>query len=607
MDFVLDSGIQTILNKLDVGILLVDKTCNPLFVNQNTMSILGIDTAKDLQTTNYPLIHNFSKIHGPDGSKDCFLRLLSEQNSCESCPINLDQPQLRKTIDYMICNHRLKHILVILKKLNNIWILSLRDVTRERKLIEDYSFIKKELNAKLILEEYKTRQLKAYQEKLQILLENLPDRIAIINQDHYVIESNFFLREKLSQKVNGEARTKCFEIFNRKIPCQTCPLKNAMPDTSQLIGHEQENEHITENFIPLHDGTRALLVFKDDTNKVKLIKQIKAQQQQLNEQKDLFIELSNLMLIMQQPKQNVSDVAQKVLETMLSKIGGSKGILIVDDLRKGTIWLQISSGIELNHIQCLIRAYLSNPTRKDEIFVFTQEVLPPTAPDERWFQLPINSNEDGQIGILLLNQDSSSLSNSCCWLETGSVIDLYFKPFLSWIQNRLLLKKLEERANIDGLTGLYNRHYFEMTLAEEITKSKEYGIPFSIIVGDLNGLKFINDTYGHQAGDELIKAAAMILRKGLRETDIPARIGGDEFYILLPNTDLNSASKVLERIKKTFKEKELAITEGVSVQIDCSFGVAGSDRYPPDKVAEMADKEMYTNKKHYYAEHQRYR
>jgi diguanylate cyclase (GGDEF)-like protein len=603
MAFVLDSGIQTILDELDVGMLLISKACNPLFVNQNTISILGIDIAKDPAQS---IIHNFAKIHGPDGSKDCFLRLLSEQNSCESCPIKLDQRQLRKTIDYMTSNHRLKHILVILKKLNNIWILSLRDVTRERKLIEDYSFIKKELNAKLILEGYKARQSKAYQEKLQILLKNLPDGIAIISRDRSVMESNLFLREKLPQRAHRETQIKCFEIFNRKDPCQTCPLENAMTDTSQLIGHEHGNEHITENFIPLDDGAGALLVFKDDTNKIKLIKQIKAQQQQLNEQKDLFMELSDLMLIMQQPEQNVSGVAQKVLEAMLSKTGGTKGILIVEDLRKGVIWLQISIGIELNQIQGLIRAYLSNPTRKDEIFVFNQEVLPLTAPGDKWLQLPINSSGDGQIGILLLNQDSPP-SSPCCWLETGSIIDLYFKPFLSWIQNKLLLKKLEERASIDGLTGLYNRHYFEMALAEEIAKNKDHGIHFSIIVADLNGLKFINDTYGHQAGDELIKAAAMILREGFRETDVPARIGGDEFYILLPNTALNSASKVLERMEKTFKEKELAITEGVSVQIDCSFGVAGSDRYPPDKVVEAADKEMYANKEHYYAERQRYR
>lgn len=603
MDFVLDPGIQTILNALDVGMLLIDKACNPLFVNQNTISILGIDTNKDPAQ---PIIHNFGKIHGPDGSSDCFLRLLSGQNSCDSCPVKLDQQQLRKTIDYMTHDHRLKHILIILKKLSDIWILSLRDITRERKLIEDYSFIKKELNAKLILEGYKTRQSKAYQEKLQILLKNLPDSIAIISQDRSVIESNLFLREKLSQKNNGVDRTKCFEIFNRKDPCQACPLEDVMPDASQLIGHEQGNEHITENFIPLHDRAGALLVFKDDTNKIKLIKQIKAQQQQLNEQKYLFMELSDLMLMMQQPEQNASSVAQKVIEAMLSKTGGAKGIMIVEDLRKGVIWLQVSIGIELNHMQGLIRAYLSHPTRKDEIFVFSQELLPLTTPNDKWLQLPINSSGDGQIGILLLDQ-GGALSSPDCGLETGSVIDLYFKPFLSWIQNNLLLKKLEERASIDGLTGLYNRHYFETALAEEIAKNKGHGIPFSIIVADLNGLKLINDTYGHQAGDELIKTAAMILRDSFRETDVTARIGGDEFYILLPNTALNSASKVLERMEKTFQGKELAIAEGISVQISCSFGAAGSDRYPPDKVVEMADKEMYANKEHYYAERQKYR
>ncbi|MGC8736000.1 MAG: diguanylate cyclase [Dissulfurimicrobium sp.] len=494
------------------------------------------------------------------------------------------------------------------KKQNDLCIVSLKDISRERKLIEDYFFLRKELTAKTILEEYKTKQLKILQERLEILFDHLPDGLAIIGLDHTIIESNLFLKEKLSQKYPAKSYVKCFEIFGYKDPCRQCPITETSQNRFQLIGHEREGEHITENFIPIANQSGALLVFKDDTNKVKLIKQIKAQQRQLNEQKDLFVELSGLMLLMQQPGEDETKLAHTVLSSILSKIGGTKCFLLIEDIRRGVIWLQISIGLEHDCAQGLIGSYLSHLPRKCDTFVFPLEALPPASDggDRTWFQMPLRSNKGEQIGILLLNQGRVSSMHECD-LDANNIIDLYSKSFLSWIQNKLLLKRLEERANIDGLTGLYNRYYFERALSEEISKNAGHGIHFSVIVADLNGLKFINDVYGHQAGDELIRAAAAILCKNVRETDVLARIGGDEFYILLPNTTSGNAVNLLNRIKETFNDKELPVAEGVSVPISVSLGSASSDLVPPDEVVKAADNAMYADKDRYYADHKRYR
>ena len=111
----------------------------------------------------------------------------------------------------------------------------------------------------------------------------------------------------------------------------------------------------------------------------------------------------------------------------------------------------------------------------------------------------------------------------------------------------------------DEMTGLYNRRYFEN---EMLRLNKSRKLPISIIVTDIDGLKKINDNYGHKKGDEYIIMAAEILKKITRKEDIVSRIGGDEFAILLPKTAKEKAEKIIARIKKKTspkKDKELTV------------------------------------------------
>ncbi|MCR4429760.1 MAG: diguanylate cyclase [Tepidanaerobacteraceae bacterium] len=117
----------------------------------------------------------------------------------------------------------------------------------------------------------------------------------------------------------------------------------------------------------------------------------------------------------------------------------------------------------------------------------------------------------------------------------------------------------------DNVTGLYNRHYFE----EEIRRlDAERQVPLSIIIGDLNGLKLLNDAFGHFQGDELLKKIADILRKACRKEDIIARWGGDEFAILLPRTDKKTAEQICMRITNLCMEGEVRIP--LSIALGCS-------------------------------------
>lgn len=130
-------------------------------------------------------------------------------------------------------------------------------------------------------------------------------------------------------------------------------------------------------------------------------------------------------------------------------------------------------------------------------------------------------------------------------------------------------KRLFIISIIDPLTGAYNRRYFKGRLEEEVERAKRTGRTFSLIMFDLDRFKEINDTYGHEVGDLTLKKVARAVKERIRKTDIFARWGGEEFFILLPETDLNGATKLAEDLRARISQIEIPGGERVSA----SFGV----------------------------------
>lgn len=158
-----------------------------------------------------------------------------------------------------------------------------------------------------------------------------------------------------------------------------------------------------------------------------------------------------------------------------------------------------------------------------------------------------------------------------------------------------LFATVKKEAVTDALTGLYNRRYFEESLAKEVARAKRQNQPFSVIGIDLDYLKNINDTYGHSYGDIAITTIAKILKSNARSIDIPARIGGEEFDILLPGISSQGAYSAAERIRTAIESYEIE-TIG---HITGSLGVATFLEHTnnPEELLELTDQAMYTSKR----------
>ncbi len=155
------------------------------------------------------------------------------------------------------------------------------------------------------------------------------------------------------------------------------------------------------------------------------------------------------------------------------------------------------------------------------------------------------------------------------------------------------LKKLQLNAVTDPLTDLYNRRLFAETFEKELNRARRYSQPLGLVMLDLHRFKEVNDKHGHPRGDEVLRAAAATLRKALRTSDYAFRIGGDEFALILPQTDAAQALALARRVETVFAEmlQPLQLTVGVSMD----HGVANfpQDAEQADQLIRIADERLY--------------
>jgi two-component system, cell cycle response regulator len=230
------------------------------------------------------------------------------------------------------------------------------------------------------------------------------------------------------------------------------------------------------------------------------------------------------------------------------------------------------------------------------------------------FTITINANNQailqdlGSANGTYINNNKLTGSSA---LKRGDIIKIgaiALKYLPKGDPERLTYDKLHEEANTDGLTKAYNKRYFNESLENEVKKSKVMGKPLTLIIFDLDHFKKLNDNYGHDAGDYVLKELAKVIKEnGIRQGDILARYGGEEFCILLPNTNLKQGFEIAERLRRMV-EKHQFIYDGKRLPVTASIGVAdyrqgintGTDLFRRADQAVYKSKEGGRNQVNFY-------
>ena len=153
-------------------------------------------------------------------------------------------------------------------------------------------------------------------------------------------------------------------------------------------------------------------------------------------------------------------------------------------------------------------------------------------------------------------------------------------------------------ATTDGLTELYNHRYFKEQMKQTIESSTRYGTPFSLIILDIDFFKNFNDTYGHQAGDSILRQVAQTIKKNVRSSDIVCRYGGEEMSIILFNTDYESALSTADKLCKRISSRVFKLPNGKDASVTISLGASTfpKDGIGVEEIIEIADKRLYNAK-----------
>jgi len=277
----------------------------------------------------------------------------------------------------------------------------------------------------------------------------------------------------------------------------------------------------------------------------------------------------------------------------------AKVLLVEDDPVQASVTIELlrKTGYEVLHAEDGINAIKSVKHDKPDI-ILLDVIMPGMDGYEvcRWLKL-----EETTKGIpVIMLTVKKELSDKISGLQIGAD-DYLPKPYnelelnariyaslrTKALQDELRMKNkqledLLDRVNYmaitDALTGLYNRRRFHDVLSGEFERAKRYSTPFSLLMLDIDYFKKINDTFGHNAGDSVLKEVSEIIMKSIREIDTAARYGGEEFMVILPSTDRINAKVAAERMRNAIEQFSFS---GVSSRITVSIGIAGM---PDDKV-----------------------
>jgi diguanylate cyclase (GGDEF)-like protein len=211
---------------------------------------------------------------------------------------------------------------------------------------------------------------------------------------------------------------------------------------------------------------------------------------------------------------------------------------------------------------------------------------------ERAVVVPVRGQES-EAGLIWAFDDAAEADARA--LERAQLVARHAELAL---QNAERFHRAKERAFIDDVTEAYNSRYLLQATEHEIQRSDRYQKDLAVLFLDLDRFKLVNDQYGHLVGSDVLRQLARVLQDCIRQVDTLARYGGDEFTILLLDTDLDEGAAIGERIRRTVADTVFEGERGVPIRLTISIGVATYPRHASDRASllDVADKAMYRAK-----------
>lgn len=412
-----------------------------------------------------------------------------------------------------------------------------------------------------------------------IITGELPFGLMITDADYNVLLVNRTLKN-LFHIPQRASLQKCYNYVKRIAPCEDCPhqeLKNGGLTAKKLF--TQNERKITAEAHRLDD--KYLLFFRDTTREIHLIQEIKVQQQDLREANRQIAEQNAILKSLS--RLNIEITRTRELGSVLS--------LLIDALK--TFYKAKDGGIVLfNEFGKIEHAEFSQTLSTDERKTILDSIGT-LAPPADFLVMDMKSQEK-KYGSIYLKHTRFN--------PDQSIMELFFNQVISYLENLKLSRRLEELAQTDALTGVANRYYFEKKMEEEVDLSRRFGQPLSLILIDVNGLKKLNDSVGHQAGDLLIQSTAKMVKDNLSVYDGVFRLGGDEFVILLSNCPENQLQIMVDMFLE-IQQNHYITVDGQDYPLRFSLGGACSETTDYQELLKSADAAMYENKERFYAAH----
>jgi diguanylate cyclase (GGDEF)-like protein len=283
-----------------------------------------------------------------------------------------------------------------------------------------------------------------------------------------------------------------------------------------------------------------------------------------------------------------------VLESAIKETGAAKGFAFLRDATR-ELFLMEAKGVTAEVAEKINEQLKLSFNWEEEPFSEPFTIKIGTAAESTELLLLPLSHDSTLQGVVVLFDKADNDFHSI--INHGNIRFLVEQSALA-LNNAGRFSVAKELLNIDELTGLYNYRYLGIALDREMRRAERYGLSMSVIFLDVDLLKVVNDTYGHLVGSQVLKEVAAVIKKSVREVDIVIRYGGDEYTIILIETNRQGASIVAERIRRTIANSTFFLDGEHKVNLTASLGFAC---YPEDttsklELLKMADQAMYHGK-----------